>query len=159
MKSKSSKNCVVGYPVKLIILAVSSLECFCELYWHHFSIKLWKGFHRCSTAGKKLNISTTLLSIHNMIIITRNVFYQVINVSVCSAGAENLCKCIYFWHYAMWPWPIFFLIAVIGTRHYLRELLKLPPIGIYLLKVNCENVFKTAVKTFQDRNQSPGGVL
>ena len=52
--SKSSKNCFVGYPVKILKLAVSSLAMFFELYWNHFTFRVmfWKCSHRSLTAGK-----------------------------------------------------------------------------------------------------------
>ena len=83
---KAERIVLVSYPVKFLILSVSSLECFSELYWNHFSFRemFSKGSYRCLTAGKKITISTTLLSIHNMIIVIINLFCQVINISVCS---------------------------------------------------------------------------
>ena len=99
---KAERIVLVSYPVKFVILSVSSLECFSELYWNHFSFRemFSKGSYRCLTAGKKITISTTLLSIHNMIIVIINLFCQVINISVCSAYGsaewENLCNCTWF---------------------------------------------------------------
>ena len=76
-------------------MTVSSLKCFSELYWNHFSIILWKGWYRCLAAGKKLKIITTLLSIHNMIIITIYLFRQVI-ISVCSPEQKILLVAFVF---------------------------------------------------------------
>ena len=100
---------ILGCPMKFLILAVSSLECFFEFYWDHFSFRVmfWKGSYRCLTAGKKVKIRRTSLSVHNMIIIIINLFSQVINISVRSAYGstewKNLCNCICFWDHAIWP--------------------------------------------------------
>ena len=63
-------------------------------------VMFWKGLYRCLTAGKKIKISTTLLSIHNGIVIIVNLFRRVFNVSF--RAAKSLCNCMCFWHHTIW---------------------------------------------------------
>ena len=67
--------------VKFLILVV-----FCELYWNHSSFSFEKFcIDAWQLAKKKIKNSTTLLSMHNMIIINIIFFSLVINTSVCFA--------------------------------------------------------------------------
>ena len=63
MKSKSSKNCFVGYPVKVLIAAVSSLEMFSWTLLKSFFIEsmelremFWKVSYQCLVGGKNLRL-------------------------------------------------------------------------------------------------------
>ena len=106
IKSKSSKNCFVGYPVKILTLAVSSLE---MLFW---------------------TLLKPLLSIPNIIIIVMNIFCQVFNVSVCSAQQKIFVTACTFDMCNLTTCYKNLLIAVITVaRYYQRELLNLPAIG------------------------------
>ena len=83
---ESSKYWFVGYPVKFFKLAVSSLEIF---FWFLLKplfseINVLKRLMSRLARWKKFKISTTLSSIHNVIIIIINLFHQVFNVLVCS---------------------------------------------------------------------------
>ena len=69
--------------------------------FNHFSTMLRKGSYRCLTVCKNLKISTTLLSIHNMITITINLFCQVINISVCFTE-RKISVTAFFWHNTIW---------------------------------------------------------
>ena len=136
--------------------AVSSHECFSEHYWNHFSFRVmfWKGSYRCLTAGKKkIKISRTLSSVHNIFIIIINPFCQVINLSGRSAYGSSSCNLITCYN--------FFLIAVIGTRHTNENYWSFQPLGIYLLKVNtrntrrrCEVCSKLTIKTPEIRQRT-----
>ena len=88
-----------------------------------------KGFVSMLDTSKKLKINTTLLSIHKMIIITKNLSCQVINISVCSTEQKASVIAFDFDIMQFGHMLHFFLIAVIGTCHYQRELLNLPPTG------------------------------
>ena len=79
--------------------------------------------------SKKLKINTTLLSIHKMMIITKNLFCQVINISVCSTEQKISVIAFDFDIMQFGHMLHFCLIAVIGTCHYQRELLNLLPTG------------------------------
>ena len=79
--------------------------------------------------SKKLKINTTLLSIHKMMIITKNLFCQVINISVCSTEQKISVIAFDFDIMQFGHMLHFRLIAVIGICHYQRELLNLPPTG------------------------------
>ena len=74
---KKFKKLFCALSCEILIFAVSSHECFSELYWNHFSFRaiFWKVSYRFLTAGRKIKISTTLLSIRTMIIININLFY------------------------------------------------------------------------------------
>ena len=88
-----------------------------------------KGSYRCLAAGKKIKISTKLLSIHNSIIII-NLFRQVFNVSVYSAKWKIFVIAC-FWHHTIWQHVKIFLIAVllVACCNQQRELSNLPTIG------------------------------
>ena len=63
------------------------LKCFCELYWNRFSLRVifWKKFISMLDSCYKFQISTIILSIHNIVIIIINNYRHEINVSLCSA--------------------------------------------------------------------------
>ena len=64
MKSKSLENCFVGYPMKILILTVSSLEMFFSTLLKPFfaeskelRVMFSKGSYRCLAVGKKLQLA------------------------------------------------------------------------------------------------------
>ena len=103
-----------GYPVKFLILTVSSIEMFLWTLLKPFFIEskelivmFWKGLYQCLAAGKKIKICTILLSLHNIIMIIINLFGQVFNVSKC---------------YAQWK---IFVIACVFDIMYIVNMLQL----------------------------------
>ena len=109
--------------VKFLILAVSSLEYFSELYWNHFSFSFEKFRVDAWQLAKKIKISTTLLSIHNVIIININLFSQVINISVCSAERKIfvvvfVLDIMQFDHMSQFFFKLQFSVHVITNENY-----------------------------------------
>ena len=85
---------------------------------------VWKGSNRCLTL------------LHNIIsIIIRNLFCQVLNVQ----RKFFVNACIFDIMQFDNMLQKFFNCSYCGTRHYQQELSNLPPLGIYLLKVNNRN--------------------
>ena len=54
-----------------------------------------KDSYRYLGAGKKIKVSTILLSLHSVMIIITNLFHWVFNISVCSLQSKN-CNCMCF---------------------------------------------------------------
>ena len=133
MKSKRAKNCFVSYPVKFLILAGNLLKCFSELYWNCFSFRVmfWKSSYQCLTAVQKLQISATLLLIHDIIIIIIiNLFRQEFNESVCSGHWKIfVITCIFDIMQFDNLLQLLFNCSYRGSMSYKLELLNLSSIG------------------------------
>ena len=148
----------MGYPVKFLIFAAAFL-----LKPFFVRVMFSKGLYRCLTAGKKIRISTTLLSIHNVIIITTTLFLSGNSYISVFRRVENLCSRICFSHHAIWPHVTIFIfncslsVHVITNENYWT----FHPSGIYLLKVNNKNTrtrfeicWKLTIKTPEIRQRT-----
>ena len=123
-KSKSWKNCFVGYPVTILILAVSSLASFSELYWNCFTFRVrFEMVHIDPLQLVKISKQ------HTIIIIIINLFCRVFNVSMSSELRQIFVIARVF--DIMQIDNILYknvLIAVIAAAHYYqRELSNLLP--------------------------------